>query len=105
MPANPAERQTENPVGEDGPWPESATRYVIEPEAKPSVGVGKALAIEDGVFVDQTEFTLFDYLDADALDTLLRTELRETDEVEVRFTVDDRTVVVRADGTVVVYDD
>ena len=77
------------------------TRY---DDGRPSVAIVRAIATLKDVPPTDMEFSLHEYVDADALDGLFlpSTPSRRRRDLTVEFPVDDYWVSVRADGRVLV---
>ena len=88
--------------------PMDGGQYTFETEytgLPPSIAIVNAIAAIEGVSSDDVEFTLYESLDPEALDTLFGYSAhmikRETDVV-AEFEIHDYTVEVTSDGTLTV---
>ncbi|ODR80834.1 hypothetical protein BG842_02355 [Haladaptatus sp. W1] len=52
----------------------------------------------------QTTLSLYEYVDPDALEDIIKASASKKSDVEVRFTVEDYLVTVRSDNTVLIYE-
>lgn len=82
------------------------TRYDRDENEPPSIAVASALATARGEPVTGSDLRLYDYVDPDALDALFadRAEGGSRADGQVRFQVEDLTVVVRPDSVTIITD-
>ncbi|NUB91165.1 hypothetical protein HT576_09045 [Haloterrigena sp. SYSU A121-1] len=78
-------------TGSDTP----TTPFEYESEQSPSLSVVEALATLEGVDPTELDYTLYDHIHPEALDTLTR-----SGTVEITFTVDQYTVHIDRSGIV-----
>lgn len=88
--------------------PDDGGKYTFETEyagRPPSIAIVEAIAAIEGVPSNDVEFTLYESVDPEALDTLFEegtdTTTRDTDVV-AEFQINDYTVDVTSDGTLTV---
>lgn len=97
-------------VDDDSPesLPNDGEQHTFETEytgRPPSIAVVETIAAIEGVASNDVEFTLFESLDPDALDTLFdeQTETTEQeDDVVAEFKVNDYTVEITSSGKLTV---
>ncbi|NHN47014.1 hypothetical protein G9464_05310 [Halostella sp. JP-L12] len=80
----------------------SEYRYDVPAGEPPSVAVARALAAVRAEFPHETTPQLYDYVDPDALDAMFAEWGSHAETTKVEFDVEERTVVVRGHGEVVV---
>ncbi|WP_435158988.1 HalOD1 output domain-containing protein [Haladaptatus sp. DFWS20] len=52
----------------------------------------------------QTTLSLYEYVNPDALEDIIKASASKKSDVEVRFTVEDYLVTVRSDNTILIYE-